>query len=147
LKVCSVCKISKPFEDFSKRKTIKSGYSSCCKRCHQNNTRKWKKENSDKVRDTRLKHKFGISLEIYLDMLNKQNGVCAICGKDEVILVKGSLRKLAVDHDRKCCSGQKSCGKCVRGLLCQYCNTALGLFREDETLLIKAINYIKGERA
>ena len=117
-----------------------------CKKCHQNKTTKWKKENVDKVRDIKLKYKFGISLEEYLEILDKQNGVCAICDKDEVVLVRGSLRKLAVDHDRACCSGDRSCGGCIRGLLCQYCNTALGLFRDDEKLLTKAINYIKGDR-
>jgi len=146
LKACSICGVIKPLNDFAKRKTIKSGHATFCKKCHQDNTRKWKKENADKVRDTRLKHKFGISLQTYSDMFDKQNGVCAICSKDEIISINGSIRRLAVDHDRKCCAGQKSCGKCIRGLLCQYCNTALGLFREDEILLLKAINYIKGER-
>ena len=31
-----------------------------------------------------------------------------------------------VDHDHSCCTGEKSCGKCVRGILCLKCNTQIG---------------------
>lgn len=33
---------------------------------------------------------------------------------------------------------KKSCGKCVRAILCSPCNTGLGLFKEDVDLLKRA---------
>jgi hypothetical protein len=146
LRTCSVCEIDKPLIDFYKKGTNRPGYMTLCKKCHDANTNKWRKENPDKFTNGRLERMFGISLARYLEILDQQNGVCAICCKEEVALVGGSLRKLAVDHDHQCCPGKKSCGKCVRGILCSYCNAGLGFFREDESSLIKAVNYIKGKQ-
>ena len=45
-----------------------------------------------------------------------------------------SAKKLAVDHDHRT-------GK-IRAVLCYNCNTALGKFKEDTTLLQNAIAYL-----
>lgn len=59
-------------------------------------------------------------------MLQKQGHACAMCHEP----FEGGQRIFA-DHDHNCCEKQykataKTCGKCVRGLLCFRCNTALG---------------------
>jgi len=72
---------------------------------------------------------YGITLEIYNQMLKAQGGVCAICHKEDS---KGN--HLSVDHDH-------STGK-VRGLLCGRCNLALGGFSTQE-LLEGALKYLK----
>lgn len=77
-----------------------------------------------------LKKKFGISVEQYDNMLIAQNGVCAICHG-----LNGNKHNLAVDHDHK--TGA------IRQLLCQRCNTSIGLLEEDTALLQKMIDYIK----
>ena len=64
----------------------------------------------------KLKAFYNMTPEAYSAMLERQGGVCAICGK------KPGKRKLHVDHDHTCCPGKVSCGKCVRGLLCRGCN-------------------------
>ena len=72
-------------------------------------------------------------------LIEDHGGVCAICGTRPK---EGGLG-LAIDHDHACCPriGQ-SCGKCIRGLLCGNCNTALGSFKDDPRLLRAAIDYL-----
>jgi hypothetical protein len=81
---------------------------------------------------------YGITEQQYGQWLNGQGGVCAICGGGN-----DSGRALHVDHDHACCSGKKSCGKCIRGLLCSRCNTGLGMFKDDADLLSAAMEYLK----
>lgn len=78
-----------------------------------------------------------------LDLLAEQGGCCAICGTTQPTKNGGAWR---IDHDHNCCSGDKNsptCGKCVRGILCARCNTALGGFKDDPLLLNRAIDYLK----
>ena len=91
-----------------------------------------------KYKNSQLKTIFGITLEEYELLLEKQNGVCAICGNSVVDIHNkktGKKRKLAVDHSHKT-------GK-IRGLLCGRCNRAIGMAEESPTILKKMINYLK----
>jgi hypothetical protein len=54
--------------------------------------------------------------------------VCAICG------CTNGARRLSVDHDHET-------GK-VRGLLCNKCNSAIGLLGEDASIAMKMCEYI-----
>jgi len=77
---------------------------------------------------------YKMTLDDYKKMHEEQQGKCLICNQK----TKGRGEKknqLAVDHCHET-------GK-IRGLLCNYCNTGLGLFRDDMQLLKKAINYLK----
>lgn len=80
---------------------------------------------------------YRMSLDDYKALLKKQNGVCAVCNEVSV------GRRLAVDHDHACCPGARSCGRCVRALLCTRCNTVLGYVRDSQELLSKMIDYLK----
>ena len=82
-----------------------------------------------------LKSKYGITLKEYYIISEKQNNVCAICLNPETRKSRyGGICKLHVDHDHK--SGE------VRGLLCNFCNKALGYFRDNPLLLKSAIEYL-----
>jgi hypothetical protein len=83
---------------------------------------------------------YGITLSEYRSLLQKQDSRCAICGQIESAINWKTKEKksLAVDHCH-------STGK-VRGLLCQSCNTALGSFNDDVSLLAKAIAYLSNNQ-
>jgi len=79
---------------------------------------------------------YGVDATRYQEMLREQKGVCAICSQPEKITdnASGKFKDLAVDHDHV--TGA------VRALLCSACNTAIGLFNDDEGLLAKAQTYV-----
>lgn len=81
--------------------------------------------------------KYGLTRDDYVDLEKSQNGVCKICGESEK-----HKKRLSVDHDHACCSGQGSCGKCIRGLLCSNCNRVLGQLKDNKVLLQNMIDYL-----
>jgi hypothetical protein len=88
---------------------------------------------------TRNIERYGLTMEQYHKLLEDQNYGCKICGLKESTYRK----RLSVDHDHSCCSGSKSCGNCVRGLLCHHCNAALGNSKDNIEILQKMIDYLK----
>jgi hypothetical protein len=82
-------------------------------------------------------------------MLAGQGGLCAISRQPEtsVSASTGKTYPLAVDHDRACCPGNRSCGKCIRGLVRRNINAGLGMFNDDPALLRAAADYIEMHRA
>ena len=80
-----------------------------------------------------------MTIDEYNGILKLQNFKCAICGVDQSS-IKDALH---VDHDHSCCTGDKSCGKCTRGLLCNKCNTSIGGFGDSTELLDRAANYLR----
>ena len=64
---------------------------------------------------------YGLRQEDFDLLLKLQDYVCAMCREP---FEEGQL--IHVDHDYECCRVKnQSCGKCVRGLLCDECNIAL----------------------
>lgn len=99
--------------------------------------RAYEEKNRGAIRDRQLRKAYNITLEQYRAMLDDQRGVCLICGLPD------ENKNLAVDHDHNCCPGRKSCGKCIRGLLCSKCNQAIGLLGDNPELMEKAAAYVR----
>ena len=95
--------------------------------------KEYAKKNSEKIkrvsRETHLKRKFNITTEQYETMLNNQGGVCYIC---QNLCDTGFF--LAVDHDHN--TG------IIRGLLCKNCNSGLGMFKDNQESMRRAIEYL-----
>lgn len=113
--------------------------------------RQYRLDNRDriKLRDRiRWLARYNLTPEAYAEMLEAQGGVCKICEQPETQRnVNGDIKMLAVDHDHACCpEPSRSCGLCVRALLCGRCNQILGKFGDDIGLLARAIIYLKGTK-
>lgn len=81
--------------------------------------------------------KYKIDWWQWQEMLADCGGRCAICNRET---------DLVVDHDHKCCPTQRTCGKCVRGLLCAGCNTGLGAFGDNPEALASALDYLRDSK-
>lgn len=76
-----------------------------------------------------IERTYNLPKELFIAMLEAQDYNCAICGSDN------GRRFLEVDHDHACCPGKYSCGECIRGLLCNKCNSALAFINDDLGIL------------
>lgn len=49
----------------------------------------------------------------------------------------------SIDHDHSCCDGNKSCGKCIRGVICRKCNAGLGNAKDSIEILQTMVKYLQ----
>jgi hypothetical protein len=113
------------------RRFVPSGKSFCslCKKARP----RWKeklKRDKEAVRKMKLKAKWGLTIDAFNEMLEKQNHKCAICLTDN-----WGTPNAAVDHNHET-------GK-IRGLLCRRCNIVLGMYEDNLDLFQKSISYLK----
>lgn len=101
--------------------------------------RKWRSTHKGSCRNSYLKHNYGITLEEFQQMVEKQDGRCKICGqKPSSRQVKGQMKPgLCVDHHHE--SGR------LRGLLCHRCNVMIGAAEENVKIFEQAIKYVLSE--
>jgi hypothetical protein len=128
-KWCGDCGQVKPLESFVRTRATRTGYGSYCLPCHSVRCR----ANAAKrggYRTYHLSRRYGITAEEADHLLEKQAGMCAICG---VALASH------VDHDHE--TGA------VRELLCFNCNGGLGQFKDDPDVLRAAADYVERHRA
>ena len=143
---CIICKSIKSESEYHYRTRVyvETGLpirETHCKLCSR---KKYKdRRNSRKLREmdknTWRIHKYGIDTEEYNKMYIKQKKVCKMCKKNRPQIMKnGDIRSLHIDHNHD--TGR------IRGLLCTYCNTSLGLLEESTTRFFRGIIYILIDR-
>tara|TARA_R110000868_G_scaffold77432_3_gene221696 strand:+ start:43 stop:510 length:468 start_codon:yes stop_codon:yes gene_type:complete len=130
-KKCLGCEQEKLASDFEKNGKYLSAR---CRPCKLIQTKAWREKNRHRY-SSRLRYnllnRYGISSEKYGEMLAAQDGKCAVCRGD----VSWGRRNFSVDHDH-------DTGK-VRGLLCSYCNTAIGHLKDSLPNLQRAMDYLR----
>lgn len=120
---CPVCKSRLPIEEFGENQNNWNGLRSRCRSCATQEHRVWK---------------YGVDVAA---LLHNQGGKCGIC-KDLI----ESTSDGHVDHDHSCCPGGsnvRTCGECIRGILCTSCNNMLGRARDSVEVLQSAIKYLE----
>ena len=141
MKKCTKCLEVKPLEGFSRHSRGRNGLQSRCKHCfsaygqsHRVEIAARKKEHyqSHKIEifEYSIKRKYGLTPVEYQALI--ANG-CWACG---------TMEDLYVDHDHKCCPGKRTCGKCVRGCLCDRHNRALGNVNDSVDELTALVAYL-----
>ena len=144
MKQCSKCKVLKEIEEFYIRryKNGKEGRQHRCKTCQkvwtQPATKAWRKSNPSSQkqsnRKTKIRLKYGASLETIHALLEKQGNKCQICAEPIWFGASDKRNVPHVDHCHK--TGM------IRGLLCLTCNTGIGMFGDSSDLLQKATDYL-----
>jgi hypothetical protein len=88
------------------------------------------------MRRFHIKHKFGLTLEAWEDLFDAQGRACAICKSPTPNGTAGrnGMPTWATDHNHET--------RKVRGILCNNCNHGLGHFKDNQTLLRLAIEYL-----
>ena len=127
LKRCGPCQRVLPLDAFRQDVRSKNGKTGRCRECAKRQTNKHWSSLSDREKLRRkIVYYYHLTLEQYDALLDIQQGVCAVCKTSDP-----GPRGWHIDHDHQCCpKDSRSCGRCVRGLLCGRCNRWLGYYEE-----------------
>jgi hypothetical protein len=138
MKVCNICRESKPLDAFSIHKSGAQGRHPACKVCRNYQAKSWYSAKRCEIIQIRRewrkrtgahrRHAYGLTVEEFNALAVAQNGRCAIC------LEVPSGRGFHVDHCHQ--TGR------IRGLLCRGCNLALGNMKDDPHRLKRAADYL-----
>jgi hypothetical protein len=124
---CLSCDEAKPLSSFYEDHTVASGYQAVCRACrgrerrvrYASMTSEQRELYTDQTWIAWIWRTYRMTVEDFERLAEAQDWVCAIC-------YQSPDTRLCVDHDHDCCLGKRSCGQCVRQLLCHYCNVIVG---------------------
>ncbi len=164
MRICNKCSRQKSFDEFYLNRSMRNGRDSICKECRRAQRRiNWAEnhlgqrdrdlaryaERTDEFRHKmfvqRLRRVYNLTERQFLDLLAAQDGVCALCKQEEtkVYHKSGNVVRLTIDHNHACCpSNRKTCGKCIRGLLCYECNLLIGKAEAKSRLVERSADYL-----
>lgn len=118
----------------SKYRKYHSNGHAYCSECKRIGDLKLKQQNPQRcakyARTSYLRSTYGLEIIEFRTLLESQDNKCALCNTDS----PGRMG-WHIDHDHYT-------GK-VRGALCHNCNIALGLFHDDQELLLRAYDYLE----
>jgi len=100
-----------------------------CFGCKHENTARYRAANRKRINLKGKVARYHMSIEEYEGLFHSQDGRCCIC---KCLLEEGHFR---IDHNHK--SGK------VRGLLCNSCNSGIGLLKDSPEILLSALEYLK----
>ena len=98
-----------------------------CRQCTSKIAREYRKDNAEKIRLQAASNTYSITIEEAKYYYSKKQ--CAICEKKFK-----TQKSIHIDHCHN--SGV------VRDTLCSSCNLAIGYFKDSESIMQKAIDYI-----
>lgn len=137
---CSRCRKYLPLNDFATDARRKRGVDTYCRACRAASKKAWVERNRETVREDvyarSIKRLYGIGLEEYERMVERQGNLCAICGQPETKTNKdGTPRRLQVDHDHL--TNQ------IRDLVCSRCNFLVGNIETSPQVVDDVLAYLE----
>lgn len=137
---CGRCCQEKPVSMFTQRQQGRHR-SHLCKSCHSARMRDYHQRHPTAARRYRLS-KFGLTVETYSAIYEAQGGGCSICEAPLSHHITDGTGKSTGKRGWWTCIDHHHGTGVVRGLLCSSCNVALGGFKDDPDLLLKAHRYL-----
>ncbi len=152
-RLCSKCGGRFSLAHFTKHAGCRDGLARRCNACARKQHAEWRERNQEhtlaagraaqqrgywsdpeKARLKLKKDRFGLTAEGWARMLVEQGHRCAIC-RCEFENTFSSNQRACVDHCH-------STGK-IRGILCNACNTALGMLKDNPDIVDAASAYLR----
>jgi hypothetical protein len=100
--------------------------------------RAWYRRNIERVRDSKRRLWYKLTTPEWEVKFESQGRCCAICKS-----LEPHDKNWNTDHDHACCPTNRTCGKCIRSILCGPCNLGLGGFQDTPEWLRAAADYIE----
>lgn len=119
MKICNLCKETKPYEDFPRHSSYKDGYYSRCKKCNYALEKEWRKNNQGKKREIRTRYRGKNKEKIrYADKLFYAKNKERICEYQKQYKKSNPLVKSAYQEYEKALRN----GVLQRPDICQICD-------------------------